>query len=326
MRRIVVALLGTSLFLVQGSVAPLHAQSYPDKPVRVIVPFTPGGSTDLTGRIIAEAMSSILKQPFVIENRPGAAATIGIDMVAKSKPDGYTVGVSGVGATAIVPLIDSKLSYNPSRDLDVISGLSAVDAVFVARPDLKQSTLKEVLDFAKANPEKISYATAGVSGPAHLSAENLQLLTGVKLLHVPFSGDVPAITAVLTGDVSIGLVAAASATPFLKDGKLKGLAAGGPGRLKLLPDLSSAAEQTGLKDYAAHTWNVLVAARGTPPDIIEKLNKAVNEAVARPDVKEKLENLGLKTLPGDVKWSQDFVAARIAENKRIIELTGLKRE
>lgn len=326
MRRVVTALLGTSLLLLPGAFSPLQAESYPDKPVRFIVPFTPGGSTDLTARIIAEAMSSSLKQSFVIENRPGAAATIGIDLVAKSKPDGYTLGISGVGATAIIPLIDSKLSYDPSRDLDVVAGLSAVDAVVVARTDLKQNTMKEVLEFAKANPEKISYASAGVSGPVHLSIENLQQLAKVKLLHVPFTGDVPAITAVLTGDVSIGVVAVASATPFLKDGKLKALAAGGPGRLKLVPDVPSIAEQAGLPDYTAYAWNVLVTARGTPPDIIEKLNKAVNEAVARPDVKEKLENLGLKTLPGDVKRSQDFVAAEIAKNKRIIELTGLKRE
>ncbi|MDQ8732435.1 tripartite tricarboxylate transporter substrate binding protein [Bradyrhizobium sp. LHD-71] len=314
--------------VVIGTASPVAAQSYPDKPIRFIVPFTPGGSTDATARIVGEAMSEILGQPLVIENRPGAAATLGIDIVSKSKPDGYTLGVSGVGATAIIPIIDPKLTYHPSRDLDVIAGLNSVYGVVVAAPSLKQNSIKEVLEFARANPEKVTYSTAGVAGPAHLNFEYLQQLAGVKMLHVPFSGDVPAITAVLTGDVSMAVVATASATPFIVDGKLKALAANGPGteRMKLLPDLLSVPEQTGFKDYDPHTWSVLVSARGTPPDVIKILNKAVNEALARPDVREKLEKLGLRPLPGDVQWAQEFVQKQIAEKKRIIDQIGLKRE
>jgi tripartite-type tricarboxylate transporter receptor subunit TctC len=306
----------------------LAAQSFPTKPIRLIVPFTPGGSTDATARIVGEAMSTILGQPLVIENRPGAAATLGIDLVAKSKPDGYTLGVSGVGATAIIPIIDPKLPYHPSRDLDVIAGLNSVYGVIVAKPDFKQNNVVELLDFARANPEKITYSTSGVAGPAHLNLEYLQQLAGVKMLHVPFSGDVPAITAVLTGDVSIASVATASATPFLLDGKLKALAANGPGtsRMKIQPALLSVPEQTGFKQYNPHTWSVLVSARGTPPEIIRILNKAVNEALARPDVIEKLENLGLRPLYGDVQAAQQLVQTEIAEKKRVIDLIGLKRE
>ena len=306
----------------------LAAQSYPTKPIRLIVPFTPGGSTDATARIVGEAMGQILGQTIVIENRPGAAATVGIDLVAKSKPDGYTLGVSGVGATAIIPIIDPKLPYHPSRDLDVIAGLNSVYGVIIARPDLKANNMVELLDYARANPEKVTFATSGVAGPAHLNIEYLQQLSGTKMLHVPFNGDVPAITAVLTGDVMIGSVATASATPFLIDGKLKALAANGPGtsRMKLKPDLPSVIEQTGFKEYNPHTWSVLVSARGTPPEIIAQLNKAVNEALKRPDVIEKLENLGLKPLYGDVKAAQELVATEIAEKKRVIELIGLKRE
>jgi tripartite-type tricarboxylate transporter receptor subunit TctC len=187
MRRTLCALLAMSCMLAQAAIGGAAAQGYPDKAVRVIVPFTPGGSTDLTGRIISEAMSTALKQPFVVENRPGAAATIGIDLVAKAKPDGYTLGVSGVGATAIVPLLDPKLPYSPLRDLDIIAGLSGVESVIVARPDLKQNSFAEVLAFAKDNPEKISYATAGVTGPAHLSMEDLSQMAKVRMLHVPFA-------------------------------------------------------------------------------------------------------------------------------------------
>ena len=304
------------------------AQSYPNKPIRLIVPFTPGGSTDATARIVGEAMSDILGQPVVIENRPGAAATLGIDIVAKSKPDGYTLGVSGVGATAIIPIIDPKLPYHPSRDLDVIAGLNSVYGVIVAKPDFKPNNMQELFALARATPGKITYSTSGVAGPAHLNLEYLQQLAGIKLLHVPFSGDVPAITAVLTGDVNFASVATASATPFIVDGKLKALAANGPGtsRMKLKPDLPSVPEQTGFKDYDPHTWSVLVSARGTPPEVIAILNKAVNQALAKPAVVERLENLGLKPLHGDVKWAQEFVEKQIAEKKRVIDLINLKRE
>jgi tripartite-type tricarboxylate transporter receptor subunit TctC len=321
----VVCLLAALFIIAPGELA---AQSYPNKPIRLIVPFTPGGSTDATARIVGEAMGQILGQPIVIENRPGAAATLGIDLVAKSKPDGYTLGVSGVGATAIIPIIDPKLPYHPSRDLDVIAGLNSVYGVIIALPTLKQNNMVELLDYARANPEKVTFATSGVAGPAHLNIEYLQQLSGTKMLHVPFNGDVPAITAVLTGDVMIGSVATASATPFLIDGKLKALAANGPGasRMKLKPDLPSVIEQTGFKEYNPHTWSVLVAARGTPPEIITQLNKTVNEALKRPEVIDKLENLGLRPLYGDVKAAQELVATEIAEKKRVIELIGLKRE
>lgn len=303
-----------------------QAQDYPNKPIRLLIPYATGGSTDLTGRIYGEALQHSLGQSIVVENRPGAAGTIGIDVVAKSKADGYTLGVSGVGPTAIVPLIDPKSPYQPLRDLDIIAGLSIVDAVFVALPSSKYNSVKDVLDDARANPDKVSFATSGVAGPVHLDMENLSQLAKVKMIHVPFQGDTPAITAVLSGDVAIGVVAAASATSFLTSGKLKGLAAGGPGRLKLLPDLATVAEQTGFKGYEMNTWNVLVSARGTPPEIIARLNKAVNDAAANPGTKERLENLGLKVMPGDVKWVQEFVNSKIERNKKLIETTGLKRE
>jgi tripartite-type tricarboxylate transporter receptor subunit TctC len=306
-----------------------HAdEPYPNKPIRLIVPYAPGGSTDATARIVGEAMSEILHQQVVIENKPGGTATIGIDLVAKSKPDGYTLGVSGIGATVTIPLIDPKLNYSPLRDLDIIAGLINVEGVIVARPTLAQNNITQLLDYARANPGKVTYGTAGVAGPAHLGMEHLQQLAKVKMLHIPFSGDSPAITAVLTGDVDIAVVAAASATPFLTGGKLKALAANGPGarRLKLLPDLLSVTEQTGFKEYQPHTWSVLVGAKGTPPDIIATLNKAVNKALETPEVKTKLENYGLTTLGGDAASTLAFVKEEIATKKKLIEEVGLKRQ
>jgi tripartite-type tricarboxylate transporter receptor subunit TctC len=305
---------------------PLRAQGYPDRSVRMIVPFPAGGATDVTARILADELTARFKQTFVVENRPGAAGAIGIDQVAKSKPDGYTLGVSGVGPTAIFPIIDAKLSYNPARDLDMIAGLSAVDLFIIARLGFPANNMKELIDHARANPGKVTYATAGVAGPAQLQTENLALLANIKMLHVPFGGDTPAITAVLSGDVDIGTVGVASGVSFVTGGKLKALGVGGPSRLKALPDVPTVVEQTGFKEFTGYTWNVLVAAKGTPPEVIEKLNTAINEISAKPEVIDKLANVGLRTLPGNVKTIADFVAGEAANYRRVIELTGVKRE
>lgn len=319
-------LFAVSFAFAAGAVTTASAQGYPDRSVRMIVPFPAGGATDVTARILADELTAKFKQTFIIENRAGAAGTIGIDQVAKSKPDGYTLGVSGVGPTAIFPILDPKLSYNPSRDLDMIAGLSAVDLFIIARLGFPANNMKELIDYARANPGKVTYATAGVAGPAQLQTENLALLASIKMLHVPFAGDTPAITAVLSGDVDIGTVGVASGVNFVTGGKLRALGVGGPARIKALPDLPTVVEQTGFKEFTGYTWNVLVSPKGTPPDVIEKLNAAINEISAKPAVIEKLANVGLRTLPGDAKAIADFVAGEAANYRRVIELTGVKRE
>jgi tripartite-type tricarboxylate transporter receptor subunit TctC len=319
-------LLAGSLLFAEAAVSPLPAQGYPDRSVRLIVPFPAGGATDVTARILADELTAKFKQTFVVENRAGAAGTIGIDQVAKSKPDGYTLGVSGVGPTAIFAILDPKLSYNPARDLDMIAGLSAVDLFIIARLGFAPNNMKELIEYARANPGKVTYSTAGVAGPAQLQMESLALFANIKMLHVPFAGDTPAITAVLSGDVDIGIVAVASGVNFVTGGKLRALGVGGPTRLKALPDVPTVIEQTGFKEFTGYTWNVLVAAKGTPADVIDKLNAALNEISAKPEVVEKLANVGLRTLPGDVKTITGFVAGEAANYRRVIELTGVKRE
>ncbi|WP_160170428.1 tripartite tricarboxylate transporter substrate binding protein [Afipia sp. P52-10] len=322
------SVLGICAVLLVGALAthPAHAQTYPDKPVRLIVPFPPGGATDVTGRVLAEELTAYFKQTFVVENRAGAAGAIGIDQVAKAKPDGYTLGVSGVGPTAIFPILDPKLSYNPARDLDVIAGLSAVDLIFAARNNLPANTMKDVIAYARANPGKLTYGTAGVAGPAQLQAENLALHENIKMLHVPFPGDSPALAAVLSGDVDMCFVGAASAMPFVTSGKLKALGIGSPERLKSLPEVATVIEQTGFKDFTGFTWNVLVAPKGTPAAIANALNKAINEISAKPEIIERFAGVGLRTMPGDAKAAADFVAGEAARYQRILEATGIKRE
>lgn len=306
--------------------ASASAQAYPDHPVRIVVPFAPGGSTDVTARIIAEGLSATFKQQFVVENKPGAAGTLGVDTVAKSPPDGYTLGLSGVGPTAIIPLLDPTLKYSPSRDFDTVAGLSAVDLVLVARPGFGPKTLLEMLEYAKANPEKVIYGSAGVAGPVHLQLENLAYLAKAKMLHVPYAGDAQVVTALLSGQVDIAYLTLAGGLGFLNAGKVRALAAGGPKRSQSLPDLATVEEQTGFKGYDAYTWNILVTARGTPPDILAKLNRAINDVFARSDIRDKMDKLGLLTMSGDVPTAAKFVDGEIEKYKRIIAATGVKRE
>ena len=301
------------------------AKSYPDRVVRLVVPFTPGGATDVTARLFATELTGLLKQSVMVDNKPGAAGAIGIDLVAKAAADGYTLGVGGVGPLALMPTIDARLPYDPARDLDIVAGLSKVDFILVARPGFAAATVAELIAKAKAEPGRITYSSAGVAGPQQLMIEHLAILAGIKLFHVPFPGDSQAVAAVASGDVDIALAGAASALGLVKAGKLRALAAGN-GRLPGLPDLPTVAEQTGFTDFMGYTWNVLVAPRGTPPAAVARLNEAANDLGRKPEMAEKLEAIGLRPMPGSAREIADQVARDARQYRRIIELTGLRRE
>ena len=301
------------------------AKAYPDRVVRLVVPFTPGGATDVTARLFATELTGLLKQSVMVDNKPGAAGAIGIDLVAKAAADGYTLGVGGVGPLALLPTIDARLPYDPARDLDIVAGLSKVDFILVARPGFAAATVAELIAKAKAEPGKITYSSAGVAGPQQLMIEHLAMLAGIKLFHVPFPGDSQAVAAVASGDVDIALAGAASALGLVKAGKLRALAAGN-GRLPGLPGLPTVAEQTGFTDFMGYTWNVLVAPRGTPPAAVARLNEAANDLGRKPEMAEKLEAIGLRPMPGSAREIADQVARDARQYRRIIELTGLRRE
>ena len=301
------------------------AKAYPDRVVRLVVPFTPGGATDVTARLFATELTGLLKQSVMVDNKPGAAGAIGIDLVAKAAADGYTLGVGGVGPLALLPTIDARLPYDPARDLDIVAGLSKVDFILVARPGFAAATVAELIAKAKAEPGRITYSSAGVAGPQQLMIEHLAMLAGIKLFHVPFPGDSQAVAAVASGDVDIALAGAASALGLVKAGKLRALAAGN-GRLPGLPGLPTVAEQTGFTDFMGYTWNVLVAPRGTPPAAVARLNEAANDLGRKPEMAEKLEAIGLRPMPGSAREIADQVARDARQYRRIIELTGLRRE
>ncbi|MCC8430671.1 tripartite tricarboxylate transporter substrate binding protein [Reyranella aquatilis] len=326
MKKTVSLLLALALSIPCMMAGQAEAQTYPDRPVRLIVPFPPGGATDVNARILAAELTALLKQPFVIDNRPGASGTIGIDLVAKAPPDGYTLGVSGVGPTAILPIIDPKLPYNPARDLEIVAGLGRIDFVLVARPGLPVANLPELVAYAKANPGKVTYATAGVAGPQQLQIEHLSLLAGMKLFLVPFPGDSQATAAVVAGDVDIALMGIATGIGLVKAGKVKALAMAGSERSPTLPEVATAAEQTGFTEFTGYTWNLLVAPKGTPAAVIARLNEAIAEAAGKPEVQAKLEALGIRPLGGSAAAVTEFVARETEKNRRVIEVTGIRRE
>jgi len=304
---------------------PALSQAWPDRVVRLIVPFPPGASTDLTARLFANDLTTILGQSVIVDNKPGAAGAIGIEQVAKAQPDGYTLGVGGVGPLAILPSIDAKLPYDPARSLEVVAGLSTVDFVLVARPGFPATDVTALIAYARANPGKITYSSACVAGPQQLMIEHLALLADIKLFHVPFTGDSPAVAAVASGDVDIALASATGALGLVKAGRLKALAAG-TGRIAALPDLPSVAEQTGFADFMGYTSNILVAPKGTPAAIVARLNDTINRIAGRREVIEKLEGLGLRPLPGTASEIAALMASDAAKYRRIVELTGLRRE
>lgn len=317
-------LVGMAL-VISAIVSAATAQTYPDRRIRMVVPFPPGGATDVTARLFAAELGAAFDRSVVIDNKPGAAGAVGIDQVAKSPPDGYTLGVSGVGPTVILPIIDPKLPYNPMRDLQIVAGLSAVDFVFVAKPSLPVSNLAELIAYAKANPGKVTYSSAGVAGPQQLMIEHLAMLSGIKLFHVPYPGDAAAIAAVAAGDVDIAMAGAASSFGLIKSGKLKALASGHR-RSRELPDLATVAEQTGFNEFSGYTWNILVVPKGTPSAVVDKLNEAVNSIARKPEIQQKLGELGLGPFSGDVGQITKVIESEVAKYRKIIDATGVRRE
>lgn len=303
-----------------------QAQSWPTGPIRLICPYAAGGSSDITARLLAEHLSQTLKQQVVVDNRVGAGGAIGIAAVAKAKPDGLTLGIGGTGPIGILPSLDPNLPYNVTRDLEGVAHVNLVDLILVAPADSKFRTIKDVVAEARANPGTVSFSSPGIAGPSHLAVEDIASREKVRMVHVPYGGDAPATTAVLGGSVTFGSVSAATAAPHVAAGKLRVLSVGGPQRVGLMPDVPTTGEIMGYSDYFGASWNVLVGPKGMPPEVVATLNKAINDIVSRPDVKEKFAPLGMRSVNGDAASVQTFIASENGRTRKLIEATGLKRE
>lgn len=265
------------------------AQSdFPSKPLRLIVPFPPGGSTDTLARLIAQRLGETLGQAVVIDNKPGAGGNIGMDLGAKSTPDGYTMFLSSTSTAAVNPSLYAKLPYDPDKDIAPLIVLSYVPNILVVNASFPAKNFQELIPLLKANPGKYNYASPGSGNSSHLAAELFKSMAGVEITHVPYKGDVPAITDLMGGQVQLMFMTSLVAATYLKDSRLRAIAIAGPNRLASLPNVPTITE-SGLRGFDASAWFGLSLPVGVPKDVTSKLNAALNKVLTMPDVRQRME-------------------------------------
>jgi len=302
--------------------APAQGQEYPTKPVRIIVPLTPGSGADIAGRIIGQRLNEHWKQPVIVENRPGAGGQIGTAAVVKAEPDGYTLLVQS-SSHAANPAIYKNLPYDPLKDLADVAILGKTPYIMVSAGNGPYQSLKDVIQAAKAKPGEIPFASAGVGTSTHLAAEYLIALAGLRMLHVPFKGSPDAIQDVLGGRSAFYMAPLDVALGLVKEKKLNALGISTKMRVDLLPDLPAIAEQ-GLPDYDMSLWFGMWAPAATPIPVVQKLNAAVNAIVFEPAVKEQFQKLGIEPAPMKPEDFQKFVRSQMDFYKKIVARAGIQ--
>lgn len=270
------------------------ADDYPSRPIRLIVPFAPGGSVDIAGRLITDAWGKQLGQPVVADNRAGASGNIGMDQLAKSKPDGYTLAINNV-ALAVNPALFARLPFDTSKDFASVGTMGTSQHVLVVANSLPVKSVKELVAMAKAQPGKLSFGSAGSGSTFHMAAELFKSESGTDILHVPYKGGGPALVDTIAGQVQMSFPVLSAALPQVQAGKLRALAVTGPRRSPLMPDVPTMAE-AGLPNYAFETWFIVSAPAGTPKDVLAKLNQTLNAALAQPELKARLVKEGFEPL------------------------------
>jgi tripartite-type tricarboxylate transporter receptor subunit TctC len=317
-------------FLLAAGVATLacapgiaRAQAYPARPVRIIVAFAAGGGVDIASRLIGQWLSDRLGQPFVTENRPGAGGNIGTEAVVNAPPDGHTLLLATVPHTVNGALYD-KLNFNFIRDIAPIAGIIRVPMVILAHPSLPVRTVPELIAHAKANPGKINMASAGTGSAPHLAGELFNAMTGIKLQHVPYRGQGPALGDLLGGQVQLMFATTPGTTDFVRTGKLRGLAVTTAARTQVLPELPPIAEF--VPGYEASQWYGMGAPRNTPAEIIDRLNQEINAALTDPKMNAQFAEIGGEALPGSPADFGKFIAAETEKWERIVKFAGLKPE
>jgi len=300
------------------------AQAYPSKPVRVVVPFPPGGGTDIVARLVAPKMAEILGQPFIIENRAGAGGNIGTEVVARSPADGYTLLVASA-STAINTTLVPNLSWDFSRDFAPVVLLVVNNHLLAAHPSVPANNVRELLALARAKPGQVTYASYGSGSSAHLTAELFKLMAGVDLLHVPYKGAAPAVNDLLGGQVNVMFADVAALLPHLKSGKLKALGIGAAKRFEGLPDVPTIAE-SGLPGFEAGGFLGLVAPAATPQAAIQALNAAAQKSLAQPEVRERLLALASPPVGGAPEVFASHIRQEIDKWARVIRAANIKPE
>jgi tripartite-type tricarboxylate transporter receptor subunit TctC len=308
------------LTLTAGAVS---AQDYPNRPVRIIVGFPPGGATDLVARVIGPKLGEILKQQVVIDNRAGANGTIGADLAASATPDGYNLHLGTLGALVISPTI-TKVPYDPIKDFATISMAVQLQNMFLAHPTLAARSIPDLIALAKKKPGALNYASSGLGSPGHLAGELFKSMAKVEMEHIPYKGGGPALTALLGGQVPLFVAVISTGVPPVKSGKAVALAVTGAKRSSALPDVPTVAETPGMKGYEASNWYGLVAPAATPRDVIEKLHKDMTTVLNASEVRDTLLARGIETEASTPAEFTAYIKAETEKWGKVIRAAKLK--
>jgi tripartite-type tricarboxylate transporter receptor subunit TctC len=307
-----------------GSVFSAAWAAYPERPVRLIVAYPAGASTnDILGRVIAERLSAVLGQTVVVENRPGAGGTIGTTLAAQAEPDGYTLLLGANGPMSISPHVLKKLGYDPVKDFEPITLFAVVPYVIVVNPDLPVKTLKEFIAYAKSRPGQVKFGSAGIASTPHLCGELLKTLTGAPLLHVPYKGGAPATAAVIAGETQMYCAGGVGQAPGIRSGRTRGLAVTWKTRLEGLPELPSAPE-AGVPGLAVASWNGILAPKGTPHEIVDKLNRDIQSIVMSQSMHDFLVKQGVQVMTLGPAEFERFIVSELDKWGKVIRDAGVQ--
>jgi tripartite-type tricarboxylate transporter receptor subunit TctC len=308
-----------------AALAPASAQDYPQRPVRIIVSFGPGGGADIVARIVGQSMQDRLGQPVVIENRPGAGGTLGNDFVARATPDGYTLGIMTAGQV-IAAVVQKSLHYDTLSAFDWVGQVATASLLIVTRPDFPADNVKELIAAAKANPGKITFGSPGFGATQHLAGELLKQTAGIEIVHVPFRSSPESISAILGKQVDVGFDTVSAVLGQVQSGQLKALAVTGKDRFPAVPNVPTALESGALPGYDVTTWYGFFVPHGTPPAIIAKLNKTLNEVIAEEAVRERLGKAGVVVQGSTPEAFGAFMASEYSRWNKVREAAGIERQ
>ncbi len=316
--------LHTTAILAAGLVLAGPAKAFPDKPITLLIPYPPGGSADMLARPIAAQMQKNTGQPVVLEYRPGAGGTIATAQLARAKPDGYTV-LMVLAAHAINPSMYKSLPYDTEKDFAPVSVLATLPMLVAAAKQTPANTIQELIDYARANPDQLTFASAGNGNTSHLAAELFKSATQTKMVHVPYKGSGPAVVAMLSGEVSLMFDSISTSLPHVKAGKLKGIAVTGKNRSAVLPDVPTVAE-SGVPDFEVNGWYGILAPAGTPKAVVTDLNKAFNDAATTPAIKAQLTEYGYEIEGSTPEQFSQLITTEIKKWKAAVDQSGARVE
>jgi tripartite-type tricarboxylate transporter receptor subunit TctC len=301
------------------------AQAYPSQNILLVVPFTPGGSTDILARLLGQRLETALKYPVIVESRPGAGGSVGVGSVARASADGHTLVMGHIGTFAVNPALYPKLPYDPLKSFEPVSGIANVHNMLVVHPDVPAKTLQELIDYAKQNPGKLNYASGGIGSAAHIAMVALADRVGITMTHVPYRGTAPAVTDLLGGRVQLTFTGAPNLLQHVEAGTMRALAVSGSSRLKGAPTVPTVAE-SGFPGFEASQWYGILVPAGTPKTVVDRLNTEIRTAMAAPEIAERLSLEGAEVWTNTPAEFRDHIAKEMTQWGDLVRRTGIKPE